>query len=402
MYFKDRFCIENVLMENCEYQDSIYKKDTFWAALDEESKIKVSDKIASRTLVSTRKRLQYLNKKGVFGDIPKTKGCIAKSEYYKTVKSAINFLEGHLYKAKGSNVNEVKRAFETCKFALTNIEKNRSYFEKGYRENDASVILLYQTTSALIIDMVAIIFINTMEIDDKLNIKYVDCKKGRFDKSKNIKQLEKFNDLCRNNKLHDTKRFNEDISDYEFDNIFNETENEKDASFSKINLAKQNVQNNGVFKTIFHPFKNIKDENSKTLSKAASISILAIVAAGTIYAIIMAIRQGIAYFFYKKNDISQSANYLGDMVYANGIANEYDTTKSGKVAEKQKKLAVKIKKLGVALDSDNQQAEFNAANKLKDEDKKSSNYIEKQINPDNNDGGSTAMSTAGSTDDLFI
>lgn len=396
MYFKDRFSLENVLMESCEYEDSIYKKDTFWAALDEESKIKVSDKIASKTLISTRKRLQYLNKKGVFGDIPKTKGCIAKSEYYKTVKSSINFLEGHLYKAKGSNVNEVKKAFEICRFALTNIERNRSYFEQGYRENDASVILLYQTTSALVIEMLAIIFINTMEIEDDLTIKYVDCKKGRFEKSKNIKQLDKFNDICKNNKLHEAKRFNESMSDYEFDNIYNE----EIPNF--FDIAKHNVQNNGMYNTVFHPIKNIKNKDGSKLSKVASIGVLAIVSAGALYAIIMGIRQGIAYFFYKKNDISQSAGYLGDMVYANSLANEYDSTKSGKVSEKQKKLAIKIKKLGVALDSDNQQAEFNASNKLKDEDKKSSNYIEKQINPDTNDGGSSAMVTSTGNDDLFI
>lgn len=397
MYFKDRFSIENVLMENCEYNDSIYKKDTFWAALNEEHKIKIADKIAARTLISTRKRLQYLNKKGVFGDIPKTKGCIAKSEYYKTVKSSINFLEGHLYKAKGFNVNEVKKAFEICRFALANIEKNHSYFEKGYRENDSSIILLYQTTSSLVIEMLAIIFINTMEIEDDLTIKYIDCKKGRFSKSKNIKQLDKFNDICRNNKLHEARRFNENMSDYDFSNIYNEEEN--DNLFS---LAKNTVQQNGMYKTLFHPFKTINSDESTKFSKGVSIGLLAVAGAGALYALIMAIRQGIAYFFYKKNDISQSAGYLGDMVYANSLANEYDSTKSGKVSEKQKRLATKIKKLGVALDSDNQQAEFNAENKLKDEDKKSSNYIEKQINPDTNDGGSTAMTSSTGNDDLFI
>lgn len=396
MYFKNRFSIENVLMETCEYNDSIYKKDTFWAALDEESKVKVSDKIAARTLISTRKRLQYLNKKGVFGDIPKTKGCISKSEYYKTVKASINFLESHLYKAKGSNVNEVKKAFEICRFGLTNIEKNRAYFEKGYRENDSSIILLYQTISALVIEMIAIIFINTMEIEDDLTIKYIDCKKGRFEKSKNIKQIDKFNDLCRNNKLHDVKRFNEEMSDYEFDNIYNENDDNIFAT------AKNAIKQNGVYNTIFHPIKNVNGEEGTKFSKAVSVGVVAIAAAGALYAVVMAIRQGIAYFFYKKNDISQSASYLGDMVYANSLANEYDPTKSGKVSEKQKRLATKIKKLGAALDSDNQQAEFNASNKLKDEDKKSSNYIEKQINPDTNDGGSTAMTSATGNDDLFI
>lgn len=406
-YREDRFSINYVLKENFEDNESFLVNDKFLNSLNEAEKISLADNAAGNALKSSRKRLEYLNKKGVYGDIPKTKGVVTKSECYKTIKSIFNLLDGILEPAKGANANEARKAYQACKFAMTNLENNRDYFVTAYNNNDSKIILLYQNIYAALVATLAIIVVDCVYIDENCNMTYQDIKKGTFDKSKVMKQIHNFNDTCRNNKLPGIKKFNEMMDEFDEYMMFNEaSSNEFQKTInnglkSAINLFKSFKSPKSAYKKVSDIYANIGNTEETRKSPgggakfAAGLTVLAGLTAVTI-GIIYVCRFLIAFFFYWKNDVAQSADYLGNVVYANSLSNEHDPTKSGKVAEKQKKLAIKLKKVGAVLDSDYKQAQHNASLTIKKEDKNATKTIEDRINPDQNVGG------GADTDSLFI
>lgn len=408
-YREDRFTIKAAIQENFGCEDSILVSDKFYRSLDEAQTLAVGDMVTGRAMAGTQKQLAKLNQRGVYGDIPKTKGDVSKTEYYKTVKSSITLLENFLPKAKGPNASEALKCFEGCKFAIDNLERNKAYFQNAYRTNDTKLILLYQNIYAGTIIMLAVLCINSVYINDKFEITYMDCKKGTYDKNKLMKQIYKFNDMCRNKKLPELNKFNEVMEEFDLEEFTDFTEaininiggGYKDAYKASMNPEeKQKFRDrygkgfSGIANAIQnHGVENPRDfKNPSAGAKVAAGLAMAGIVGGVAALTILMVRGCIMLFFYLKNDVSDYANYLGDVVYANSLAHEYD--KSGEVARKQKALSAKLKQVGSALDSDFKQAEHNASIHIKADDTKTSDQLTNTLNPDN------ANTFDG--DDLFI
>ena len=397
MRIVDRFSLVEVMKENFECKDSFLANEKFYNRLNESEKLAVSDLSASKILSSSEKQLRYLNKRKFYGDIPQTKGVFSKSQLYAPTKSMIAIL-GNIYNfAKGQNVTEAKEVLNIIKFAIENIERNKSYWQAAYRDNDTKVILLYQNMTTLAVCCISILFFNTVEVDEQCIFRYRENKKrGFLSKNRAVKELDRFNDICRNKKLPEIKKFNELLDEvdegmYSFDEALPFGSTLRNLSNNTSHLEPQPADENNIsnISQVMNRANEIKN-NYPGVSRALTITggILAI--SGIIMAFVYMSRWAIMFFFYKKNDISQDLEYLSAAVEGNAIAHEYDGTKSGKVAEKQHKLAAKIMKLGAMLDDDFTQAEFNAGTKIAAADKKISNDVEAEIN--NN----------SATGDLFI
>lgn len=411
---ENRFEIGYIIRENFLDEESFLTSEKFFNSLNEAGKMTVADMTTSRTMAVSKKRLEALNRRKVLGDIPHTKGNVLKSKFYKDTKNSINIMTNLYNQSHGMSLNEAKESIEICKFALENLEKNKTYFEDAFDNNDANIMLLYENTFGLVVSMTAIIIINTTEVDEKCNFKYRDFKKGLLKNNKLIKTIDKFNDMCRNKKLPELKRFNEHLNELDEDMMYNLNEEIegtkielggflKDAK-NRLLVSGNNNGFKGAVKNMWQgkdlPGMNYNDNPNNFRKTLGKMGIIAAFAAAAIAAIYVS-RMGICYFFYKKNDIAQDAEYLSGVVQANSIANEYDPTKSGKVSEKQRKLSEKLKKLGKVLDSDSKQAEFNAINNLKREDKLNSQSIEKELEDSANpDIFPTDNSSSG--DNLFI
>jgi hypothetical protein len=391
----NKFDIEYVIKENCLDDKSILKNSKFWFNLDESDKINVANFTTTIQMKNSRKRLEYLNKKKIFHDIPQTKGIVSKSSLYKPTKKSLDILEFAINKSKGINQNEAIRAISVCKEGLKNLELNQKYFVEAYKENDATVMLTYQNVYSLIIVMTSYIYINCFKINDDCTIEYIDPAKNVLNKTLPLKEIEKFNETCRNKKLPEIRKFNETMEELDYNNIFNEADLTNENIFKPSDDAiKQKLNIPDMLGNTFKGIKKAKDEAPKPLKFIGTAAIII----GATIAIIHLIRNGIMFFYYKKNSIAKDLEFLSDQVEANAIVGEHDPTKSGKVVKKQRELSKKIKKLGKELEDDFKDADFASQNSLKKEDSMTSKQLENNINPDNDDGSQYT----NSNDDLFI
>lgn len=378
----NRFSLSEVIKENFECDSSsIFKKDKFYNSLDESELMQVGDVVLTESIKSTKDQLAKLNKKGTYGDLPKSKGNILKSSYYKQIKSCLNITKYVYDSAHGQTLTEAKEALQICQFAAENLERNKDYFEKAFRDNDSKMMLTYLNNAAMLATLSVILIINTMEIDEKCNMDFKEFKPGLLKKNKCFKSLEKFNDLCRNKKFPEVKKFNEKMEEYDDQIWLHEEEN----NFNFQNLVKKGIN-------MGNQYLSDNPKAKKTFAVLGGI----VAASGIVAALVYMSRFAIMYFYYKKNTIAQDAEYLGMVVEANSLTAAVETKKDGKVKAKQKRVSDKLNKLGKILDSDHKQAEFNASNVIKKQDTNSAEMIENDIVTDSN---SNPMSN---NDNLFI
>lgn len=372
----DRFSIEYILQENFYDTDSFLVSNKFLHNLNEAQKINLADAMGSKAFKNSEKKLEHLNRKGYFLDLPKTRGNITKSNGYITTKKCIILLKPIMEKAKGKNTVEAMKAFQTCESCLQNLEKNVKYFEKAYSENDAANILAYQTVSLALFEFTSIVLINCTVFTENNALVYRDPPVNSLEKNILAKNLNKFNDICRNNKLRLNEELENKIEEYTM--VYGE-------SF---------LDAVGAVGSAF----------GVTGGLAAGMGILTI--ASSIIALIYLTRTLICYFYFKKTQISENLKYASDMIEANGLSVSNGDPKNKRVGERQTHLANSLKNIGNKLDSDNKQAQHNAVSELKKEDMETTssvaNSIESNIDPDARDEVRSVNNVPNPGDDLFI
>ena len=372
----DRFSIEYILQENFYDTDSFLVSNKFLHNLNEAQKINLADAMGSKAFKNSEKKLEHLNRKGYFLDLPKTRGNITKSNGYITTKKCIILLKPIMEKAKGKNTVEAMKAFQTCESCLQNLEKNVKYFEKAYSENDAANILAYQTVSLALFEFTSIVLINCTVFTENNALVYRDPPVNSLEKNILAKNINKFNDICRNNKLRLNEELDNKIEEYTM--VYGE-------SF---------LDAVGAVGSAF----------GVTGGLAAGMGILTI--ASSIIALIYLTRTLICYFYFKKTQISENLKYASDMIEANGLSVSNGDPKNKRIGERQTHLASSLKNIGNKLDSDNKQAQHNAVSELKKEDMETTssvaNSIESNIDPDARDEVRSINNVPNPGDDLFI
>ena len=125
---EDRFSMEYILKDNCYYTESPLVEDKFLNSLNEAEKMVLADLMGGSTSKNAAKKLEKLNRKGTFLDLPSTNGNIQKSKIYKTTKQCLSLLKPIIEKGKGKNTVEAVAAYQACEAAMGNLEKNIRYF----------------------------------------------------------------------------------------------------------------------------------------------------------------------------------------------------------------------------------------------------------------------------------
>lgn len=362
----DRFSLDYIIQENHQDKDTNLISSVFLNSLTEEQKMSLADMMGSGAVKNSEKKLAHLNKKGVFLDLPMTKGDIRKSKSYPVTKQCISMLKPIMEKAKGKNTIEAITAFHSCEAAIGNLEKNVKYFEYAYNNNDSANILAYQTVAAAVIEFTSIILINCTRFTEEVTLIYTDPYKNSLSKNILYKNIEKFNDICRNNKLKLNEEFENKIEEYEM--VHHESAVAATALGTGIGSYVSGLGTTIAGATVAPPV-------------AAALGVLVI--GSSILALIYLSRTLICYYYFKKIEISENLKYISGMVEANSLAVSNGNPKDKKIGIRQSNLALKLKKLGNALDNDNKQAQHNSIATLKKEDTQISKNIESKINPDN-------------------
>jgi len=379
----NRFSLDYLIQENFEDKDSVFANPNFLATLNEAEKASLADMMGSGAAGKAKKRLEYLNKKGSFLDLPKTKGDIKKSRAYKTLKASLSLMAPIMEQAKGKNTIEGVTAYRTCVSAVENLEKNVRYFEKAYRDLDSANILTYQTIATAAIEFTSIVLINSTAFNEYNQIVFREPPRNSLSKNILFKNLNKFNDVCRNNKLKLNEEVERKLEEYSM--IYNEDGAEAAASIgTKLMEFGKNA------------FGAIK------ANKGVMIGLGVAAIASSIIALIYLSRTLICYYYFKKIQISENLKYLSGMVEANSAAVANGNPKDRKVAAKQSAMATKLKRLGENLDKDNKQAQHNSIARLKQDDMETSRTIEQTVNPDNRQEVTPRDTINNPDDDLFI
>lgn len=387
---EDRFSMEYILKENCYYEESPLVNDKFLNSLTESEKMVLADLMGGATSKNAAKKLAKLNKKGTFLDLSSTNGDISKSKMYKPTKISLNLLKPIIEKGKGKGIVEAVTALQTCEAAMTNLEKNKAYFKKAYDTRDSANILAYQTIAVATVEFASIILINCTAFTENNTLIYRDPPKNSLMKNILYKNLAKFNDICRNNKLKLNEEFERKIEDFEFVHH----EEAVTASALGTGIAALGSKLAGVGTAI---------TGAAAASTPLAIGLGVLGVASAVIALVYLSRTLICYYYFKKIEISENLKYMSGMIEANGMAvNNGDPKSSRKVSERQTGLAAKLKKLGDALDNDNKQAQHNGINELKKEDMMTSRTIEDKINPDNRVEVTPRDNIQNPGDDLFI
>lgn len=374
----DRFSLDYIIQENHQDKNTTLVSSTFLNSLTEEQKMSLADMMGGSAMKNSEKKLAHLTKKGTFLDLPKTKGDIKKSKSYKTTKQCISMLKPIIEKAKGKNTVEAVTAFQNVEASMGNLEKNVKYFERAYQTNDSANILAYQTIAAATIEFASIILINSTAFTEANTLIYRDPPKNSLTKNILFKNLEKFNDICRNNKLKLNEDFEAKCEEYEM--VHHEAV--------------------GIGATLGGIGSAIGGLAASNTPAAIALGVLAV--GSSILALVYLSRTLICYYYFKKIEISENLKYISGMVEANSLAVGNGNPRDKSISQKQSGLASKLKKLGEALDNDNKQAQHNSIATLKKEDSKVSKGIEAKINPDNRQEVTPRDGIDNLGDDLFI
>lgn len=387
---EDRFSMEYILKNNCYYNESPLIDDRFLNSLNEEEKMVLGDLMGGAASKNAAKKLQKLNRKGTFLDLPSTNGDVKKSKMYKPAKMALSLLKPVIEKGKGKNTVEAVTAFQTAETAMGNLEKNVRYFEKAYSTRDSANILAYQTIATATVEFISIILVNCTAFSENNSLIYRDPPKNSLVKNILYKNLVKFNDICRNNKLKLNEEFEKKIEDFKF------IHNEEALAATAIGTGIASL--GGKLAAIGSAAGGVVASSTPL---AVGLGVLGV--ASAVIALVYLSRTLICYYYFKKVEISENLKYISGMVEANSVAvKNGDPKNSNRVSEKQSSMAAKLKKLGNALDEDNKQAEHNSINELKREDMMSSRTIEDKINPDNRVEVTPRDNINNPGDDLFI
>jgi len=371
----DRFSLDYILQENHYDKDTLLISSKFLNSLTEEQKMSLADMMGGGIMKNSEKKLAHLNKKKAFFDLPNTKGDFKKSKAYNNTKKCISMLKPIVEKAKGKNTVEAVKAFQVAEAAVSNLEKNVKYFEKAFQTNDAANILAYQTIAAATIEFSSIILINSISITENNELIYRDPPKNSLMKNILYKNLDRFNDICRNNKLKLNEEFDNAIEEYQM------THNEA------VSLAAIGAAIGGTAVTT----------NPIALGTLGLLSI-----GSAILALVYLSRTLICYYYFKKIEISENLKYISGMVEANSLAVSNGNQRNKAIGQRQSNMAASLKKLGEALDNDNKQAQHNSIATLKKEDAQVSRSIESKINPDNRQEVTARDGVDNLGDDLFI
>jgi len=385
----DRFSLDYIIQENHYDQDTSLVSSKFLNSLTEEQKMSLADMMGGGAMKNSEKKLAHLNRKGTFLDLPNTKGDIKKSKAYKVTKQCLSMLKPITEKAKGKNTVEAVTAFQVCDAAVSNLEKNVKYFERAYQTNDAANILTYQTIAAAAIEFSSIILINCTSFTEQNVLVYRDPPKNSLQKNILFKNLEKFNDICRNNKLKLNEDFEAKCDEYNM--VHHE------AVLTTASLGAGAAALGGKLAGVGAAIGGIASGGGP-----AAIALGVLAAGSAVLALVYLSRTLICYYYFKKIEISENLKYVSGMVEANALAVGNGNPKDKSVGQRQTALASKLKKLGEALDNDNKQAQHNSIATLKKEDAQVSRSIESKINPDNRQEVTARDGVDNLGDDLFI
>jgi hypothetical protein len=382
----DRFCIDYILTENFYDKDSVLISSNFLASLNEEQKMNLADMMGTSAVKNSEKKIEKLTRKGAFFDLPKTKGDFKKSKAYPITKQCISMLKPIMDKAKGKNTVEAVTAFQACDAAVSNLEKNIKYFERAFSTNDSANILCYLTIAAAVVEFTSIILINSTSITEENILIYRDPPKNSLIKNILYKNINKFNDICRNNKLKLNEELEAKVEEYNM--IHHEAIGEIATIAGGVGTKLAGMGAAVSAGLAAHP----------VLAAGVGVGLIA----SSILALVYLTRTLICYFYFKKIQLSESLKYVSGMVEANGLAVSNGSPKDKKVGTKQSNLAVKLKKLGEALDNDNKQAQHNTVATLKKEDAQTSRTIEDKLSPDNRQEVTPRSDIDNLGDSLFI
>ena len=78
--FRQVYYMEYILKDNCYYTESPLVEDKFLNSLNEAEKMVLADLMGGSTSKNAAKKLEKLNRKGTFLDLPSTNGNIQKSK----------------------------------------------------------------------------------------------------------------------------------------------------------------------------------------------------------------------------------------------------------------------------------------------------------------------------------
>lgn len=382
----DRFSLDYLLQENFEYKDSTLVNPNFLASLNEAEKASLADMMGSGAADKAKKRLDHLNKKGAFLDLPKTKGDFKKSKGYKITKQTLSLMAPIMEKAKGKATVEAITAYQTCVAAVENLEKNVAYFEKAYRNFDSANILTYQTIATATIEFTSIVLINSTSFNEFNQIVFREPPRNSLSKNILFKNLNKFNDICRNNKLKLNEEIERKLDEYNM--VYKE---EAGSTTSILSTIGSKLIDFGKSAT-----------TAVKANKGVMIGLGVAALASSIIALVYLSRSLICYYYFKKIQISESLKYLSGMVEANSASVANGDPKNKKVAAKQSAMAAKLKRMGESLDKDNKQAQHNSLARLKQDDMETSRSIETTVNPDNRQEVTPRDTINNPGDDLFI
>lgn len=381
----DRFSLSAILQENHYDTDSVLVSDKFLNMLTETEKMSLADMMSGSASKNSGKKLEVLNRKGTFLDLKQTEGNFSKSKAYPTTKQCLSLLKPIIERSKGKNTVEATKAYQCCETAMANLEKHRDYFEKAYKDNDAANILAYQTIAVATIEFASIILINCTVFDENGILKYQDPPNKSLAKNILFKNLEKFNDICRNNKLKLNEDFERKLEEF---NMVHHESIGAGLTAVGIKLASMGSVATGGLAAVSTPL---------------AVGIGLGVVASSILALVYLSRTLICYYYFKKIQIAENLKYISGMIEANSASlNTKDPKASKRISSKQMSMASKLKKLGEVLDNDSKQAQHNGINQLKKEDTISSRDIENRLNPDSRDDVTAKNPINDPNDNLFI
>lgn len=159
-------------------------------ALDENTKVQVSDVLLKRLLQSSAGKVKDVD----FGDIPDSQGDITKVKDYQKLLDSLDVVEG-IAKDSGKTIEEV----QTVRNAIKNIESRKEAFGNAFVMKDNLMVLIYVTTVMGIYYATSHLITVTIEYVRDPDVDSIETIMTNLDYNKDrmlaLNNLQKFNQL---------------------------------------------------------------------------------------------------------------------------------------------------------------------------------------------------------------
>lgn len=289
--------------------------NTSFYTMDEAAQYEVAEKVLDKLFEMTIGKYNKIN----FMDIEKTRGDITKLKYYKNLVECLNTLN-EIHKVTGK-----LGSLSTIQTALHNLQVLKPSFEKSFRIQNKSGMMIYNLISYAIMEATSYMIASSINFISEEEISITDIGGSEI----LVDSLNKFNVLVSDGTIY---RF---IVEVEKESTNNESMNEAGGA----NIASW----------FFSPPKSIKSIGAR-VGLAVALSAVLI---GLLKSIIPLVRS-IAYYIYEtKHKLSEAAAIQAYLLELN-IKTLRDNNGDIKVIARQQKWVDRFKKIAesFALDSD--------------------------------------------------